>query len=66
MLLKVVNSHGFGKAIYKHISTANLFNYKFAIIDQLSDIIVLDIIVFSSRLALGILGEDDAGLIVSM
>ena len=47
MLSEVVNSQGFCKAIYKYISTSDLFKHKFTIINQFSDIIVLNMDTFS-------------------
>lgn len=64
MLLEVVNNQGFCKAIYKHISTSDLFKHKFIIIDQLSNIIVLNMDIFSLGLVFGIFGENNTGLVV--
>lgn len=66
MLAEVVSSQSFCKAICKHVSTADLFNHELAIGNQLSDIIVLDIDVFGPGLTLGIFGEDDTSLIISV
>lgn len=64
MLSEVVNSQGFCKAIYKHISTLDLFKHKFTIIDQISNIIVLNMDTFSLGLIFGIFGENNTGFVV--
>lgn len=66
MLAEVINRQSFCKAIYKHISIANLFDYKFAFDDQFSDIIILNIDVFGFSLIFGIFGANDAGFIISI
>lgn len=64
MLSKVINSQGFSKAICNHIDITDPFNHKLTIIDQYSEIILLNINIFGSRLGFGIFGEDDASLVI--
>lgn len=66
MALEVVNCQYLCEAISKHIYAANSFNNEFAIIDQLSNMMMLNINMFSSRLTFGVFGENDAGLVVSV
>lgn len=66
MPVEVVNSQGFCKAIFKYVGIADSFNHKLAINNLFSDIMILNINVFGPSLTLGILGEDNIGLIISI
>ncbi len=66
MPTEVVNGQSFGEAVCKHIGTTDPFDYKLPVGNQLSDVIVLDVDVLCPRLALRVLGNNDAGFVVSV
>lgn len=66
MALKIINSKYLCETTHKYISAINLFNIKFAINDQFSDIMRLKINIFGPRLAFGIFGKDNTSFIISI
>lgn len=66
MATEIINGQCLRETICKHVGAAYPLNYKLAICDQLSDIMMLNVDVFGSGLALGILCEDNTGFVVSV
>lgn len=65
MLPEVVNCEGFCKAIGKHVGTTNPLDREFILRHQLSNIMMLNINVLGTGLALHILGKDNACFVVT-
>lgn len=66
MALEIINSKYLCEATYKYISIINLFNIKFAINNQFSNIVGLNINIFGPKLAFRIFGKDNTSFIISI
>lgn len=64
MLSKIVYSTYFYKTISKHVGVTNLFNNKFIIVNQFSNIMILNIDIFDFRLVFSIFNKDSTGFII--
>ena len=66
MAPEIVDCQRFRKAVCQHVGTANPFDDKFSIGHQFSDLVVLNVDVLGTGLALSILCQDDARFVVTV